>query len=204
MSLLTNGGFQATAAAPVYGELALVELQLRSGTARYTTWPVTFDALGQTWQGTGNLGSIGALHESEDGAEEKLSLTLSPVDLGTRALALGDPSDYQDRPARVWVGMVSAETYMLAGAPVLRFSGVMDQLRLEREGDGATITMDCRTASYDVRSNPAALRMNHAQHQVRHPVERGFEYLTSIIGNPAVWVSKNLQTRLNAIARAKG
>lgn len=204
MSLLTNSGFQTTAAAPVYGELALVELQLRSGTARFTTWPVTLDALGQTWQGTGDLGSIGSLHESEDGGEEKLTLTLSPVKLGTRALALGDPSDYQDRPVRVWVGMVSAETYMLAGAPVLRFTGVMDQLKLERDGDNGTIIMDCRTASYDVRSNPAALRMNHAQHQVKFPTERGFEYLTSIIGNPAVWVSKNLQARLNAIARAKG
>ena len=55
-----------------------------------------------------------------------------------------------------------------------------------------------------MRSNPAALRMNNVQHQQRRPGERGFEYLTSLIGNPAVWVSKNLQARLNAIARAKG
>ncbi len=85
MTLLTNSGFQTAAAAPVYGELALVELQLRSGTARYTTWPVTLDALGQTWQGTGNLGSIGALHESEDGAdieeiEKKIKLAKMPKD----------------------------------------------------------------------------------------------------------------------------
>ena len=204
MSLPTNSGFQSTAASPVYGELALVELQLRSGTARYTTWPVTIEALGQVWQGTGNLGSISPLHESEDGAEEKLSLTLSPVDLGTRALALGDPSDYQDRPVNVWVAMVSAETYMLAGAPVRRFSGVMDQLKLERDGNNATITMDCRTASYDVRSNPAALRMNNVQHQTRFPTERGFEYLTSLIGNEAVWLTKRFQADANARARAKG
>jgi hypothetical protein len=204
VTLLTNSGFQSTAAAPVYGELALVELQLRSGTARYTTWPVTLTALGLTWQGTGNLGSISQLHESEDGAEEKLSLTLSPVDLGTRALALGDPSDYQDRPVNVWVGMVSAETYMLAGAPVRRFSGVMDQLRLERDGNTGTITMDCRTASYDVRSNPAALRMNNVQHQSRFPTERGFEYLTNLIGNEAVWLTKRFQADANARARARG
>ena len=204
MTVLTNSGFQAAASAAAYGELALVELQLRSGTARYTTWPVSVSVLGQTWQGTGNLGSVGALHESEDGAEEKLTLTLSPVDLGTRALALGDPSDYQDRPVRVWVGMVDAQTFQLAGAPVLRFVGVMDQLKVERDGSIGSIALDCRTASYDVRSNPAALRLNHVQHQSRRPGERGFEYLTSLIGNPAVWVSKNLQARLNAISRAKG
>jgi hypothetical protein len=200
----TNSGFQTAAALPAYGELALVELQLRSGTARYTNWPVDVTVLGQVWQGVGNLGSVGALHESEDGAEEKLSLTLSPVDLGTRAIALGDPGDYQDRPSRVWVGMVSSETFQIAGTPVLRFAGVMDQLKVQIEDNAGTITLDCRTASYDVRSNPAALRMNHVQHQARHPGERGFEYLTSLIGNPAVWMSKNLQARLNAIARAKG
>lgn len=200
----TNSAFQTTAALPQYGELALVELQLRSGTARYTNWPLNVDALGQTWQGVGNLGSVGSLHESEDGAEEKLSLTLSPVDLSTRALALGDPSDYQDRPVRVWVGLVSTETFQLAGAPVLRFAGVMDQLKLAREENTGTITLDCRTASYDVRSNPAALRMNNVQHQSKFSTERGFEYLTSLIGNPAVWLSKNLQNRLNAMARAKG
>jgi hypothetical protein len=204
LTVLTNSGFQAAAGAAVYGELALVELQLRSGTARYTTWPVSITVFGQQWQGTGNLGSVGPLHESEDGAEEKLTLSLSPVDLGTRALALGDPSDYQDRPVRVWVGMVDAQTFQLSGAPVLRFVGVMDQLKVERDGNSGSISLDCRTASYDVRSNPAALRLNHVQHQSRHPGERGFEYLTSLIGNPAVWVSKNLQARLNAIARAKG
>jgi hypothetical protein len=200
----TNSGFQTSAAGPSYGEYGLVELQFRDGTGRFTTWPVNVEVFGQVWQGTGNLGKIGPLHESEDGAEEKLTLSLSPVDLGTRAIALGDPSSYQDRPVRVWVGMINAETYQPNGVPVLRFVGVMDQLKIERDDDKGTISLDCRTASYDVRSNPASLRMNNAQHQARRPGERGFEYLTSLIGNPAVWVSKSLQGRLNEIARKKG
>jgi hypothetical protein len=203
MSLTTNGGFTAAAAGPVFAELALVELFCRFGTPRYTTWPLSVEAMGHTWQGVGNLGSIGQLHESEDGAEEKLNLTLSPVDLGTRALALGDPNDYQDRPVRVYVAMVDVNTYQLSGAPVLRFAGVMDTLDLQRDGTNGTITLKCRTASYDVRSNPSALRMNNAQHQARHPGERGFEYLTSLIGNQAIWVSKRLQSELNERLRKK-
>lgn len=204
MTISTNSGFQSTAAGDVYGELMLVELQLRSGTARYTTWPVSVPALGQTWQGVGNLGKVSPLHESEDGGEEKLTLTFSPVDLGTRALSLGDPGDYQDRPVRIWVGMVDPQSMTIAGTPVLRFTGVMDQLKLERKGTTGTISMNCRTASYDVRSNPAALRMNNVQHQARFPTERGFEYLTSLIGNEAVWLTKRFQADANARARAKG
>ena len=80
----------------------------------------------------------------------------------------------------------------------------MDQLKLERKGTTGTISMNCRTASYDVRSNPAALRMNNVQHQARFPTERGFEYLTSLIGNEAVWLTKRFQADANARARAKG
>lgn len=196
MTVPVNSGFQASANAPAYGELALVEMQLRSGTARMTNWPLTVDVMGQTWQGVGNLGTVGQLHESEDGAAEKLTLTLSPVDIGTRALALGDPSDYQDRIVRVWIAMLDASTLQFSGAPVLRFAGVMDQMKIERDGGTASIGMECRTASYDVRSNPAALRMNNAQHLARHPGELGFSYLTSLIGNPAIWVSKWLQVNL--------
>lgn len=196
MTIVTNSGFQAAANAPAYGELALVEMQLRSGTARMTNWPLTVQSMGQTWQGVGNLGSIGPLHESEDGASEKITLTLSPVDIGTRALALGDPSDYQDRLVRIWIALLDAGTLQFSGAPVLRFAGVMDQMKIERDGETASIGMECRTASYDVRSNPAALRMNNAQHQARHPGEQGFAYLTTLIGNPAIWVSKWLQANL--------
>ncbi|WP_183025673.1 hypothetical protein [Variovorax sp. UMC13] len=204
MSIATNSGFNAVASSPVLAEMALVELFCRFGTPRYTTWPMNVEARGHTWQGVGNLGSIGEVHESEDGAEEKLNLTLSAVDLGTRALALGDPNDYQDRPMRLYVAMVNVNTYQLSGEPVMRFAGVMDTLDVGRDGTSGTITLKCRTASYDRRNNPSALRMNNAQHQARHPGERGFEYLTSLIGNQAVWVSKRLQAELNARLRAKG
>ena len=204
MTILTNSGFQAAARSQTYGQLALVELKLRSGTARFTNWPLSLQLMGQTWQGVGNLGSIGELHESEDGAAEKLTLTLSPVDIGTRALALGDPSEYQDRGVRVWIALLDAGTLQVSGEPVLRFAGVMDQMKVERDGTTAKIAMECRTASYDVRSNPASLRTNDAQHQVRLPGERGFEYLNSMIGSPTVWVNKHLQMALNYWARARG
>ncbi|SEJ95511.1 hypothetical protein SAMN05216567_106158 [Variovorax sp. OK605] len=204
MTIQTSSGFQAAARSQTYGQLALVELKLQSGTARFTNWPLTLQLMGQTWQGVGNLGSIGELHESEDGAAEKLTLTLSPVDIGTRALALGDPSDYQDRGVRVWIALLDAATLQVSGEPVLRFAGVMDQMKVERDGPTAKISMECRTASYDVRSNPASLRTNDAQHQVKHPGERGFEYLNSMIGSPTVWVNKYLQMALNYWARARG
>lgn len=204
MSVEINSGFQAEAQASAYAEMALVELQFRSGTVRLTTWPVDVTAFGETWKGVGTLGSIGELHESEDGAAEKVTLSLSPVDVGTRALALGDPNEYQERRVRIWIAMLNAQTQQMSGAPVLRFVGVMDQPKIERDGAKAALSMECRTASYDVRSSPASLRMNHQQHQARHPGELGFVYLQSLIGNPAVWVSKYTETWLRYRSIFKG
>lgn len=190
MTIATNTGFDAVAGAGAYAAIALVEAQARSGTLRLTDWPLDVVAMGQSWRGLGNMGQVGELRESDDGAPQKLTLSLSPIDMTNRSFSLGDPSDYQDRILRLWVAMLDAETLQLSGAPVLRFAGVMDVMRFPREDNTMKIELDCRTVSYDVRSNPSALRMNDQQHQTRHPGETGFRYLQSLIGNPAIYTSK--------------
>lgn len=195
MTVETNAGFDAAAESDAYGLLRLVECQARSGTLRLTDWGLDVNVMGHDWRGLGALGKISDLQESTDGANERLTLALSPIDLGLRAFSLGDPADYQDRPVRLWTALLNANTLQIQGAPVMRFAGVMDVMNIDRsrESGTATITMDCRTAAYDVRTNPAALRMNAAQHAVRFPGERGFEYLKGLVGNPAVYGSKAFQ-----------
>ncbi len=202
MTVSTNPGFEAAAQAPAYGALALVEARARSGTVRLTDWPLDVVALGQTWKGVGGLGKVGELRESDDGGAQKLTLTLSPVDVSMKAFALSDPNDWQSQPIRVWIGVLDAHSLQLQGAPVLRFAGVMDQMFIDPRdpndaGAQPGIRMDCRTATYNVRSNPAGLRMNNAQHRARYPNERGFEYLQSLIGNPSVYASAAFTMYMN-------
>lgn len=191
MSVQTNAGFDQAAAAPAYGALMLVEMRFRSGTARLTTWPCAVTAMGQTWTALGTMGRVGDMHESEDGAEEKLDLYLSGVDAALHAAVLGNPADYQEQPVRVWLALLDANTLQLSGAPVLRFAGVMDQAELS--ADKAEAVMHCRTATYDVRNNPAALRYSHQQHQLDHPGELGFEFVESLSKDTTVWVSAAFQ-----------
>lgn len=191
MTVNVDAAFQATAAEPAYAEMVLVELQFRSGTLRLTNWPVPVTVMGETWSAVGTMGQIGNLHESLDGAEEKLDLTLSGADVGVRAAVLSNPTDYQDRRVRVWIALADAQSLQLTGVPVLRFSGVMDQPALDDEK--GEITMHCRTASYDVRSNPSTLRYSHAQHQLDHPGELGMEFVESLIRDTSVWLSAAFQ-----------
>lgn len=190
MTVPIDAAFAAAAGAAAYGELTLVELQAASGTVRLTTWPWDVDVMGHIWTGVGTLGRVSEMHEGDDGASEQIKLSLSPVPLDARAFALADPHEYRDRPVRVWVAMLDAATMQITGAPVLRFAGVMDQMDMPREGTTGTIGVTCRTMNYDVRSNPSSLRMNHVQHQRRHPGELGFTYLQGLVGNPSVWASK--------------
>jgi hypothetical protein len=195
MTVATDAAFDALAAGAAYLPVPLVEMQFGTGTLRLTPFPLDVVAMGQTWKGIGTLGQVGEIRESEDGAAEKITLTLSPVDTSVLALALGNPSNYQDRPVRIWLALLDPNTYQMPGAPVLRFAGVMDLVKLPRDADGKTgrIEMECVTAAYDVRANPAGLRLNNAQHQARYPGERGFEYVAGLIGAPSVWLSKRFQ-----------
>jgi hypothetical protein len=42
-----------------------------------------------------------------------------------------------------------------------------------------------------------ALRLNAAQQKKRYPTDTGFDYLTDLIANPQVWLSKKFQRSVN-------
>ncbi len=189
MTITTNSGFDGRMAADVVGIAALVEAQAKSGTLRMTTWPLDIVTMGQTWRGVGALGRVGELRESDDGKAEQLDLELNIIDVGLRGFAL-DPNDYIDQPVSLWLVGINPSSGLIDGSPVKRFGGVMDRAQVDPTEDGAKITMECRTASYNVRTNPAALRLNDAQHKAERPGERGFEYLQSMIGQPVLWLGE--------------
>jgi hypothetical protein len=189
-----TAGASAAAAAPVMGVLALVELAFSSGTLRLTNYPLDVTILGATWTGVGAVGAVDEIRESEDGAGEKLTIGLSQVPSGYLAAALGSVETYQGRDARVYVAMLDGSTLQVTGSPRLRFAGYMDRVHIERGDDGVgKVLVDLVTFSGDARANPSGLRLANAQHQAEHPGERGFEYLTDLVGKPALWLSKTFQ-----------
>lgn len=194
MTITTNGGFDTAAAAPAVGVLYLVELDFLGGTLYLTNWPTNVTIGAQVYTGLGNLGGVSELKESEDGQTQKVELTLSQVSSTNLALALGSVSGYQGRAVRIYVALTDTNL-AVTGSPVLRFSGWMNLVKVRREGDNAgVITLECQTGGYDVRRNPAALRMNDSQHQAVRPGELGFQYVADLIGKPQLWLSKRFQS----------
>lgn len=194
MTVATNAGFDSAAAAPALGLLHLVELQFLSGTLFLTNWPTSITIGAQPYQGLGHLGRVGELRESEDGQTQTLELELSQVQLTNLGVALGSVNNYQGRVAKVSV-LLTDSALVPQGAPVLRFSGFMDIVKVRRDESGnyGRITLVCKTGGYNNRRNPTALRMNDTQHQIRFPGERGFELVPDLIARPQQWVSKRFQ-----------
>lgn len=195
MTITTDASWNAAAAAPAVGALYLIELAFSGGTLRLTNWPVDLTILGYTWTGLGVVSEVGDLTESEDGQYQKLTLGLTQVQSSYLALALGSAETYQDRDALVYVGLVDSATLQITGTPKLRFAGKMDQVRIERDAESNTgkVLLDCIAGAYNVRSNPAALRMNQAQHSARKPGETGFRYVPDLIARPQTWLSAQFQ-----------
>ena len=197
MTVTTDAAWNATAAAPALAVMYLIELAFTTSLLRVTNWPTNVTALGFQWLGLGVVSEVGELRESEDGQYQKLTVGLTQVQSSYLALALGSAETYQDKSAKIWVAIADANTLQIAGAPVLRFAGVMDMVRIERDGESniGKVLLDLQAGAYNVRSNPAALRMNQAQHSARRPGETGFRYITDLIGRPQVWLSKESQQR---------
>ena len=192
MTITTNAGFDTATALPAVGVLELVELDFAAATLYLTTWPVDLTISGQVYTGVGAVGSIGQIRESEDGSTQRLDIVLSQVNSSNLSLALGNVSNYQGRGARVKLALTDSNL-VIQGSPVLRFSGFMDKVSIKRNGDAGEITLECATGGYDVRRNPAGLRMNDIQHQSRQPGELGFQYVQTLISNPQLWLSKRFQ-----------
>lgn len=194
MTVTTNAGFDTASAAPAVGVLYLVEMDFASGTMFLTNWPTNVTIGAQLYTGLGNLGSISEIKESEDGQTQTVTLELSQVNAANLSLGLGSVSNYQGRAVRIYTALTDVNL-AVTGSPVLRFAGWMNVVKIKRDGDNAgRISMVCATGGYDVRRNPAGLRMNDSQHQARFPGELGFQYVADLIGQPTLWISKRFQT----------
>jgi hypothetical protein len=191
----TDAAWDTAAAGAAVGATYLIDLDFSSGRLRVTSFPLDLNALGHDWIGLGVVGDVGQLQESDDGNYQKLRLTLTQVQSAYLALALGSAETYQDRDALIYVALFD-RTYQIVGTPVLRFAGTMENVSVPdraKEGGVGKIHLDLQAGAYNVRSNPAALRMNQAQHAARHPGETGFRYVPTLIGRPKQWLSARFQ-----------
>jgi hypothetical protein len=199
VSLTLDGTASARIAASVRGVAWLVQLDFLPSTLYYTTAPQTFTIGGNAYLGLGDLAGVSDVGESENTSAEQVTLSFALVNTALLAATLGNVENYRGRAVRLYLQLFD-EAFQPAGAPVLRWSGHMQPVKVVRTpsdpaGGGAAgrIELPCARAGMARARNPAGLRLSHAQQLQRYPGDLGLEYVQTLIEQPSLWLSKRFQ-----------
>jgi hypothetical protein len=190
-----SAGQQAELEKPVTRTVYFIELQFLSGTQYICSANQTINWNNQDWLGLGSIGSISPLEESEGVESKSLEFTLNLAQASYLALAVGDVEEYRGRAAKLYFAPLD-ESFVMVGTPQLCWRGYMDMMAIGIEGQEGSVKLKCETSAYGLKRAPA-MRLNAAQQKKRYPTDTGFDYLTDLIANPQVWLSKKFQRSIN-------
>lgn len=180
---------------PVTRIVYFVQLDFRDSTQYICSANITINWNGQDWLGLGTIGAISAIEESEGTESKSLTFTLSVAQRSVLALAVGDVEQYRGRDAKIYFCPLD-ESFRLVGTPQLCWRGIMDTMSVGVDGEEGQISLKCETSAYGLKRQPG-LRLNAAQQKSRYPTDTGLDYLTDLIANPQIWLSKKFQRSIN-------
>ncbi|SCY74799.1 hypothetical protein SAMN05216420_11632 [Nitrosospira sp. Nl5] len=180
---------------PVTRTVYFVELDFRDSTARICSANITLTWGGYEWIGLGSMGAISAVEEAEGVESKSLTFNLNVAQHSVLALAVGDVEQYRGRNAKMYFCPLD-ESFQPVGTPVICWRGIMDTMAVAVDGEEGGITLKAETSAYGLKKQPG-LRLNAAQQKSRYPTDTGFDYLTDLIANPQIWLSKKFQRSIN-------
>lgn len=156
-----------------------VDLEFDSGTLRLWTGVGSREINGNEYIGAGNFLQISEMQETAEIQAAGATLTLSGIPSELLSLALTEP--YQQRPARIYFGLVGAEADM---AEV--FTARMDQMTIEEGPESSIIQLSIENVLVDLE-RPRVLRYTNNDQQSRFPGDRGFEFVETIQNREVFW-----------------
>jgi len=157
-----------------------VELEFDSGTVRL--WNGTYDATieGETYLGSGSLLSFSEVEESGEIAARGITLSLTGIDSGFLATALGE--DYQNRSARLMFGTIESGTF----SAYTVFKGRMDVMTITEGAEFATIEITAESRLIDLE-RPRVFRYTSEDQKILYPTDLGLDYVSSLQDKQILW-----------------
>ena len=143
--------------------------------------------------GIGTLGSISPVEETTDLAARGISMQLSGVPTAMLAVALTE--NYQGRECSVLFGALQTSG-ALVSSPVTIFSGRMDVMSINDDGQNATIGMTAENKLVDFR-RPREVRYTDQEQKNLFPSDKGLEFVTAIQEKQIYWGNAKLVAPIN-------
>jgi len=156
------------------------ELEFDSGVVRL--WNGTYDAIigGETFLGAGTLLGLSEIEETSEIAARGVSMTLTGVDPGYVAVAIGE--DYQNRNASILFGTIDSGIF----TAYTLFKGRMDVMTITEGADYATIEITAENRLIDLE-RPRNFRYTSEDQKSKYPSDLGLDYVSALQDKQILW-----------------
>lgn len=137
---------------------------------------------GNIFTGTGDLGSIGQVAQTEKLEAKGVQLTLSgiPSNLITEAMT----QSYFGRRAVIYFGVLTNGQISLV--PYKLFDGFMNVMSLTQSGNSTTITMDCENYLVNLK-RVNQIRYTEEDQKALHPTDDSLRFITALQNKEILW-----------------
>ena len=142
---------------------------------------ITYSGTG--YLGIGTLGTISPVEETTDLAARGISMQLSGVPTALIAVALTE--NYQGKACSIMFGALDSSG-ALVSTPITIFSGRMDVMSINDDGQNATIGMTAENKLVDFR-RPREVRYTDEEQKNLYSGDKGLEFVNSIQEKEIYW-----------------
>ncbi len=178
-----SAALEADTVAPALTPIVLVELDFPSGFVRMWSGlgPLSWD--GKVWLGAGQIGSISAVEETTEIKAAGVAFALSGIPSEMVGLTYGE--HYQGRPVAMWFGTLGAAGQVTV-APHKVWSGRMDVMMDEDDGETATITVQAESRLVDLE-RPRVRRFTDEDQRQLYPGDTGLRFVAGLQNKDIQW-----------------
>lgn len=151
-------------------------------------WDIDYIEIVPAWYGTGDLGSIDEIEETEEIAANAVRCRLSGIDSTILDEAVNQ--DYYEKPARILISMRDTVTGALVANPHEVFYGKMDVMRFlyGKDQSAVEIVLESELADFD----KAAMKYySDSQLQRDYSGDLGLRYLAQLVDARIMWGKNN-------------
>lgn len=148
---------------------------------------------GTGFLGIGTLGTISPVEETTDLAARGLTMQLSGVPTAMIAVALSE--NYQGRECSVMFGALDSSG-ALVSSPITIFSGRMDVMSINDDGQNASIGMTAENKLIDFR-RPREVRYTDEEQKTLYPTDKGLEFVNAIQEKEIYWGNAKFAAPVN-------
>lgn len=178
----------------------LVDLLIDSGSLFMWTGVGPLSANGNTYTGTGNLGSVSGIGETVEVRPTGITLRLSGV--ASSLISIVASEHLQGRTAKVYLATFT-DAGVLEGT-VLMFQGRIDNPQTDDDGTEGTITIPVENRLADFDRPNQTLFYTHEDQQNLYSGDLAFEFVEALVEQDIYWGQKQPKAKTTTVTGGGG